>query len=103
MVLRTVLPKVSSILVIFLKNRVPLKVRNESKLILNDQEGHSDSFRTFRGPLFLKQMIGREFLFGSMVHRDVTTGATSATQFSDTLTLSQPRGRDSANRHRGRS
>ena len=44
-VVRTVLPKESSMLVICLRNRVPLKVRNESKLILNDQEGHSDSFR----------------------------------------------------------
>ena len=39
--------------------------------------------------------------------RDVTTGATGATvvapKFSDTLTLSQPRGADSAHHHRGRS
>ena len=38
---------------------------------------------------------------------DVSTGATSATavapKFSDTLTLSQPRGADSANHRRGRS
>ena len=40
-------------------------------------------------------------------HRDVTTGATGATavasKFSDNLTLSQPRGADSAHHHRGRS
>ena len=39
--------------------------------------------------------------------RDVTTGATGATQvmpkFSDTLTLSQSRGADSAHHYRGRS
>ena len=39
--------------------------------------------------------------------RDVTTGATGATEvapkFSDTLTLSQPRGADSAHHYRGRS
>ena len=39
--------------------------------------------------------------------RDVTTGATGATavapKFSDTLTLSQPRGADSAHHYRGRS
>ena len=38
--------------------------------------------------------------------RDVTTGATGATavapKFSDTLTLSQPRGADSAHHRRGR-
>ena len=42
-----------------------------------------------------------------MVNRDVTTGATGATavapKFSDTLTLSQPRGADSAHYCRGRS
>ena len=40
-------------------------------------------------------------------HRDVTTGATGATvvaaKFSDTLTLSQPRGADSAHHRRGPS
>ena len=39
--------------------------------------------------------------------RDVTTGATGATavvpKFSDTLTLSQPRGEDSVHHQRGRS
>ena len=39
--------------------------------------------------------------------RDVSTGATGATEgapkFSDTLTLSQPRGADSAHHYRGRS
>ena len=39
--------------------------------------------------------------------RDVTTGATGATavapKFSDTLTLSQPRGADSTDHCRGRS
>ena len=39
--------------------------------------------------------------------RDVTTGATGATavepKFLDTLTLSQPRGADSAHHRRGRS
>ena len=41
------------------------------------------------------------------VLRDVTTGATGATEvapkFSDALTLSQPRGADSAHHYRGRS
>ena len=41
------------------------------------------------------------------VSRDVTTGATGATEvapkFSDTLILSQPRGADSAHHRRGRS
>ena len=39
--------------------------------------------------------------------RDVTTGATGATEvapkFSDAITLSQPRGADSAHHYRGRS
>ena len=43
----------------------------------------------------------------TVVFRDVTTGATGATavapKFSDTLTLSQPRGADSAHHCRGRS
>ena len=42
-----------------------------------------------------------------LVSRDVSAGATGATavapKFSDTLTLSQPRGADSAHHHRGRS
>ena len=58
--------------VICQKNKRPLKVLNDSILILND---HSDSFRinveslrTFRvrGPLFLKQITGRQLLFGSL-------------------------------------
>ena len=40
-------------------------------------------------------------------YRDVSTGATGATavapKFSDALTLSQPRGADSAHHRRGRS
>ena len=44
---------------------------------------------------------------GDRLGRDVTTGATGATEvapkFSDTLTLSQPRGADFAHHRRGRS
>ena len=44
---------------------------------------------------------------GNNICRDVTTGATGATEvapkFSDTLTLSQPRGADSTHHCRGRS
>ena len=53
--------------------RGPLKVLNDTKPILNDQEGHSDSFRTifvsfwsFRVFLFHEQEIGRAF-FSSKV------------------------------------
>ena len=52
-----------------------LSVLNDTILILNDQGGHSDSFRidlvsfrTFRGPLFLKQITYKELLNGSTVY-----------------------------------
>ena len=38
-----VLPERSSVPVISLRNRGPLKVLNDFKLILDDQRGHSDS------------------------------------------------------------
>ena len=51
----------------------PLKALNDSKCFLNDQGGHSDSseinleslesFRTFRGSLFLEQKIGKRTTF----------------------------------------
>ena len=51
-------------------------VLNNTKVILNDQgvpksnsfEINLDLFRAFRYPLFLKQITGRELLFGSTVH-----------------------------------
>ena len=71
----TVLPKRNFIPIISLRNKEPLNVLKDSKFILNDQGGHSDSFRinvesfsAFRDPLFLKQIPGRELLFESMVH-----------------------------------
>ena len=51
----------------------PLKALNDSKCILNDQGGHSDSFeinseslqsfRTFRGSRFLEQKFGHRTTF----------------------------------------
>ena len=56
--------------------------------------------KLFLGPL--RRASGQK-----LKYRDVTTGATGATEvapkFSDTLTLSLPRGADSAHHHRGRS
>ena len=52
---------------------ISLKALNDYKWILNDQGGHSDSseinleslesFRTFRGSLFLEQKIGKRTTF----------------------------------------
>ena len=60
----TMLPKRSSLPVICLRNP---GILNYSNLMLNDKGGHLDSFkinaetfRTFRGSLFLKQITGRE-------------------------------------------
>ena len=52
----------------FLMIRGPMKVMDDSKLILNDQDLDLfritvESFRTFRCLLFLKQITGRELLY----------------------------------------
>ena len=59
----------SSLPIIYLRNRDPLKVLNYTKLILNVQGGHSDSFevnlelfRTFRGTLFPTKSWKNSFL-----------------------------------------
>ena len=53
-----------------LLNMGPLKILNGIKLTLNDQGNHLDSytmslesFRSFRGPLFHKPVIGQELFF----------------------------------------
>ena len=54
-----------------------------------------------------QKIVDKILLYIFITIRDVTTGATGATEvapkFSDTLTLSQPRGADSAHHYRGRS
>ena len=71
------LPKRSLIYipVICYLNSGPLKVLNDSAMILKESEWPSlsfktnfETFRTFRGPLFAKKITGRELLFGSTVH-----------------------------------
>ena len=51
------------------------KVLNDSTLLLNESESppwsfkiNFGSFRAFRGPLFFKQIMDRELLFGSTLH-----------------------------------
>ena len=53
-----------------LGNKSPLKVLNDTKLILDDHRNNLDSFRislesfrSFRGPLLLKPVIGQELFF----------------------------------------
>ena len=62
--------KKSSLLVIGLESMGPLQILNGTKLVVNDQRGHSDSlrinlesFRTIRSPLFHKPVT----FFGSTV------------------------------------
>ena len=71
----TMLSKRSSLPGICLRNSGSLKALNDSTLILNESEWppwsfkiNLESFRTFRGSLFLKEIIGIKFLFGTTVH-----------------------------------
>ena len=55
-----------------LHNRGPLKIQNGTKIILDDQENHLDSytislesFKSFRGPLLRKPVTGQELFFAA--------------------------------------
>ena len=62
----------------------------------------ADQRKSDQRPMTLVLSCVQEIKYGNS--RDVTTGVTGVTpKFSDTLTLSQPRGADSTHHHRGRS
>ena len=81
----------------FWQNRRLLEFLNDdTKLILNNQEGHSDSFRinlesirTFRGLLFHKKMFGRELFWkhGSTGSRFFFLAVLRSEQFSKLMSL----------------
>ena len=75
-----------------LRNSRPLNVLNDLKLILNDQRDHSESFgisvesyRNFRGFLFLKPKTAIELLFGSTVHNTGSNSKQSHCLLTDSL------------------
>ena len=57
----------------FGESEKPLKALSDTKLILNNQESHSYSFRTFRGPLFPKPVTGQVLFLDALYSKTALT------------------------------